>query len=355
MAAAVKGRYTGAMSEPSDAPIHGEADTHGAVPSDSAAYMRNEDLRASVAAWLKKNGYPLEAQVARSFLDAGFDVGQSEYFQDVESGTWREIDVVARGFSYQQLDETTPGALPAPYYGLETHLTLAIECKSGSAKPWLFVGVLKEFVLGYGSAGLYTRDPLSNRVLRHLLQTRRRAPLFRPNVPIAAGITTANVDTRKGGSLNEDTHGGKSNKSNQPDRNAPDPAYDAVLSAVKAAEYDIRRRPLPNESDDPSVMITTPVVITAAPLFHFAPTPEDPYSVKPVRRVTLWWRNPQTSGRATFVHVVHTSEALAYANEAKQALAVLGELPDDFVRRQLRAAMEDLNRSRPPAQNRDTV
>ena len=71
--------------------------------------------------WLDKQGYPLEMRVASTFRNAGFDVTQSHFYTDPETGMQREIDVVAR------FPEATGGL----------NLTFTVECKKSPDKPWL--------------------------------------------------------------------------------------------------------------------------------------------------------------------------------------------------------------------------
>ena len=51
------------------------------------------DLEKRVADWLKTQGYPLEMRVASALREVGFDVSQSEYYNDPDTQTSREIDV----------------------------------------------------------------------------------------------------------------------------------------------------------------------------------------------------------------------------------------------------------------------
>jgi hypothetical protein len=54
-----------------------------------------EDLSGKVSEWIEGQGYPLEMTVAKTFEQNRFEVIQSEYYKDPESGDCREIDVVA--------------------------------------------------------------------------------------------------------------------------------------------------------------------------------------------------------------------------------------------------------------------
>ena len=75
-----------------------------------------------VHAWLEDEGFPLEMRVAAAFRKAGFEVRQSNFYLDSESGKAREIDVIA----------TDPD-----YMGV-VDINFVIECKS-SKKPWILL------------------------------------------------------------------------------------------------------------------------------------------------------------------------------------------------------------------------
>ena len=81
------------------------------------------DLTTKVAAWLETSGYSLEMRAARGLIAAGFDVVQSEYFQDSDTNKWRETDILAHCET-----RGTSGGRPI--------FSLVVECKSGK-HPWV--------------------------------------------------------------------------------------------------------------------------------------------------------------------------------------------------------------------------
>lgn len=67
--------------------------------------MMENDLKGKITAWLETQGYPLEMRVASALREVGFDVSQGEYYDDPETQTAREIDVVAvKGDDYGLLE-----------------------------------------------------------------------------------------------------------------------------------------------------------------------------------------------------------------------------------------------------------
>jgi hypothetical protein len=81
------------------------------------------ELKKKVKSWLESQGYPLEMYVAKKFAEFGFDIGQSVYYKDIETGKSREIDVIA--FKYFNS------------YGVWFNLAFVIECKLSRDKPWI--------------------------------------------------------------------------------------------------------------------------------------------------------------------------------------------------------------------------
>lgn len=83
----------------------------------------SDDLKQSVTEWLNSQGFPLEMAVAAAFRQKGFWVTQSDYYEDPNTGTQREIDVTARLQTYVQADLV--------------RVTFVVECKVSKDKPWV--------------------------------------------------------------------------------------------------------------------------------------------------------------------------------------------------------------------------
>jgi hypothetical protein len=62
-------------------------------------------ITKNVREWLEGEGFPLEMRVAAAFRKTGFDVRQSSFYMDPESGKGREIDVIATDPDYIGLVE----------------------------------------------------------------------------------------------------------------------------------------------------------------------------------------------------------------------------------------------------------
>jgi len=99
-------------------------------------------LIENVASWLETQGYPLEMEIASIAQGCGFDVSQSDYYQDPEDNKYREIDLV----------------LSLSKFSNRFHLSynLLVECKSGKDKPWLLLSTQNYLK---GTETLPTGDP----------------------------------------------------------------------------------------------------------------------------------------------------------------------------------------------------
>ena len=79
-------------------------------------------MKEKIKDWLLKGGFPLEMKFSNSLLKNNFEVAQSVYYQDHESGKFREIDIIA--------------SICEKINDIYTHITFVIECKK-SDKPWI--------------------------------------------------------------------------------------------------------------------------------------------------------------------------------------------------------------------------
>lgn len=154
------------------------------------------DLKKKVTTWLETQGYPLEMRVASALREVGFDVSQGEYYDDPETQTAREIDVIA---------------VKRDKYGL-LEISIVVECKKSADKPWvLFTSEMHESgknkIFTYAIMSVSAREKLIKKVIDK--STRDLLWLNKPK-RTAYGMAVAFA---KG----------------------EDPAYKAALSALKAS------------------------------------------------------------------------------------------------------------------------
>jgi hypothetical protein len=91
-------------------------------------------MLAGVEKWVQESGFDLELASAHAFMTAGFQVQQSSYFEDPESGDAREIDIVA-----EDPDPTYLGAL---------RILFVVECKASKKGPWVLFTSSESMTLG---------------------------------------------------------------------------------------------------------------------------------------------------------------------------------------------------------------
>lgn len=123
-------------------------------PKKSSAPVKGKPLLTAVRSWLNEQGFPLEMKTASAFRAAGFEVRQSSYYVDQETGKSREIDVLATD--------------PDPYMIGATRIVFVIECKS-SKKPWLLLQSPDTLVgfLRYAAFGVLSQTALKAFLQHH--------------------------------------------------------------------------------------------------------------------------------------------------------------------------------------------
>jgi len=88
-------------------------------------------LKNQVEEWLLQQGFPLEMRVAKSLRDSQFEVRQSHYYKDSQTGKHREIDILA---------------IRSDKIGL-VEIAFLIECKTTN-KPWVLF-TSEDTIAGY--------------------------------------------------------------------------------------------------------------------------------------------------------------------------------------------------------------
>lgn len=183
----------------------------------------DEPLSSKIVSWLEKEGYPLELRVARALAERDVPYAHARYYDDPETGTRREIDLVAY---FDQWDEPR----------LSVHL--AIECKAPS-KPWLLftteqIAMTPE---GYVSATPATTEAKNWLHMISGLREVQETPLFRRPERVGFNLVQALGGT--------------------------DAAYTAIMSATKAAVALAEAATRNNHS-----VVFVPVIVVGCPLFE---------------------------------------------------------------------------------------
>lgn len=199
-------------------------------------FMSDSDLRSKVVDWLERTGLPLEMETATEFQKAGFTVAQSSIYADPESERGREIDVVAHA-----RDRT----------GM-VQIYFAAECKA-SPNPWVVLETnVKPFappVYFFGVGTLIAREA----ILEDLSSGARKL------WPFVQAFETGGYALRQAFSKDSD------------------PAYAAVMSAIKASSA-LAAEPI---STTPRLVFALPVLVVDSPLFECRRSAEGKLTIFP--------------------------------------------------------------------------
>ena len=243
------------------------------------------DLDKKVGDWLKKSGYPLEMQIANALQAAGFGVVQSEYFEDADSGKWRETDVVAY--------EDNRGDSCRAVFGL------IVECKGRNDKPWVLISNTNPYPKELSIARRATSERgVSILNALALSEEINQLPIFTPLGRPGYGLTVALRDS-----------------------NNSDPAFEALNSVCKAALGLVNR--LEAVEYENIIPIAWPVIVINAPLFESYLDSEGELQVNQIDKGLLVWKNPVIT-RHTLVEVYtkeyFISEAASIRRNAESLL-----------------------------------
>ena len=253
------------------------------------------DIVAKIREWLDKQGYPLEMRVASCFRDAGFDVTQAHFYSDPETGTQREIDVVAR------FPEITGGL----------KLTFTIECKKSNDKPWLLFtspttlegrNVLFTYSVNSASA----REILVEKFMDFQggEQALLDIPWMRKSGQIGYGITQAFT-------------------------NSEDATFKASTGALKAA---IAQKLACAEDSWSPFVFSFPVIVVDAPLFQCSLQEDGSLTINEIENGELFFPLSIANEPGTCIHVVTTGNLPQFAADAAAVANTLhGHLADDCI------------------------
>ena len=223
---------------------------------------------SGVAAWLRKQGYPVEMSVARSFRAARCRVQQSEYYRDPETAAIREIDVVA---TWQRTIDGRPLRIAVP-----------IECKLATKRPWVVFTDPSIRLAGPARVAQRAASNLGSKYLDLLAK--------RNNFVQDYGLFL--VPPRPGYALTEAFTSGK------------DRAYEALAAVTSAAAG------LARELDrTPVTAIFFPMIVLDGLLFECFLDNHNEIVVQGVDGTVILWRNPVVRMPHTIVHII-TVDAL---------------------------------------------
>ncbi|HWR17974.1 MAG TPA: hypothetical protein VN577_24310 [Terriglobales bacterium] len=186
-----------------------------------AAMMQDE-----VRNWLEKQGYPLEMRAASLFKQAGFEVRQSWYYPDAETGKSRELDILVRD---------------PDFIGI-VDIEFAIECKA-IKKPWLVLSTSE--TVSYNRAFSFA---ITSEAARRFVCSPERIHWFLDN------LAWFSKDDLTGYSLRQSFSDGQE-----------DIPYATGMSVLKAAHCRLEKAPRPK---CPKFQFIFPVIVIDSPLLR---------------------------------------------------------------------------------------
>ncbi len=148
---------------------------------------------------IKKNGYPFEMLVAKSFRKSGFKISQSILYKDFETEKYRETDLIAH---------TTKSV-----NGVWFNITFVVECKKTTEKPWI-IFTNKDLYTVQNNKYPILASTNANRLINHISKNNKfKSPLIFPKI-INSGYSIVTAFNEKS-----------------------DIAYSASQSVIKACDY----------------------------------------------------------------------------------------------------------------------
>ena len=221
--------------------------------------MSNNDLNKRIIKWLTKQGYPLEMRVARILRKEGFSVSLGDMFDDLDTGTSREIDVTAT--KWVNGDHWI------------VRICFRFECKLSREKPWIVFtsrDIPDYYVGNLICSKLYLEflmKALSNSNWRRKLSERQ---LFE-KIHVGHGIARAFSE-------------------------GEDVPYKAVMSAVKSAVAKVKE--IDNLSkgriEGYQYAISLPIVVVEGKLFEARLDDDGELEISNVQHSVINWKNAPT-------------------------------------------------------------
>ncbi|HJQ26884.1 MAG TPA: hypothetical protein VKA60_23420 [Blastocatellia bacterium] len=239
----------------------------------------------NIREWIEKQGYPLEMFAAQILSNLGFDVSQSAYYTDTETGKHREIDVIA------SVTET----INSKYL----KFSLVLECKFSREKPWLLFASEK------------------NKISFNDLMRNRAAN--RPGITVSSKLAGF-PELEEYGLLARSARPAYS--ATQAFTSGKDVTYEACLAAATAAVALVKES---NEKQSLSYYpeLIFPVVLLDGKLFEIYLDQSNETSVAELSSGVLVWRKPILGLPYTILNIVTRDSFETFAEDAKRSFQAL--------------------------------
>ena len=234
-------------------------------------------MEKKIKEWLESQGYPLEMKVARLFRAQGFRIVQSEFYEDTETGKWRETDLTA--------------CIDYRCDRVHARIEFVVECKSTPKKPWvLFTG-------GQGLAdparvAQCAASKLGTEALMRLCQRKdiQDLALFQMHSRTAYGMTQAFTTGN-------------------------DITYTAATSVSKATAAEIKEADSYASLVEPICLFVFPLIVIDAELVETHLQDNGEIAVNSINSGTLAWRQRLVGAPHTIIRLLRIDEVESYTKE----------------------------------------
>lgn len=248
-----------------------------------------DPLGQKVSAWLIKQGYPLEMEVASVLREEKFWVRQSTHYLDSESSKSREIDAIATDLE--------------PTGMLQIHFV--VECKSGD-KPWLLL------------TSQHTLDNYNRLFALGVTSEDARRALVDKLEHLDAALPWYRKDGRVGYNLTQAFTSGT------------DDAFKAAVGALKACLYLLQ----PGGSFTGPFRFAFPAIVVESPLFECFLDDSGDIHLTQIEQGWFFFNFRLPAFAGTCVRVVSKSALKNYCAEARSVTDSLRTLLAPDVERQ---------------------
>jgi hypothetical protein len=266
----------------------------------------NESLESRIQNWLEKQGYPLEMKVAAKLAELKFNVIHGGHYQDPETSTSREIDIVC-----PVSDKLGRGLV---------EINFIIECK-GTNKPWILFGSKSEQncrgVWDYAVLSQMARVSLIDVLHENIANWAKKIPwLWKGDCVVAHAITQAFEGNN-------------------------DIPYAGVLSAVKAALW-LQNHSFIQSPEYRKFVICFPVVITSSPLFNSRLDENNNLVLEPIDSGYLFFNQHINDFNGVSVLIVNENHLDKFVKECRETAEKLLNILEPAINQEFDTLMKSI-------------
>jgi hypothetical protein len=268
------------------------------------------ELNAKIKSWLEKQGYPLEMHLHNKFhADGNFKIRHGWYYQDVETSTSREIDIVCTHTDKYQYCE----------------INFVIECK-GTDKPWILFSsenAISDYnrILAFSILSKETYGAIFDRLIAE----------SHNDINSTKNIPWLWKDGRVGYSLAQAFEGNS------------DAPYKGVLSAIKAALH-LKNNSFWQDIRDRKFYAIFPAVVTSSPLFECFTNVEGEAELHEIDIGFLFFNQPIGDFSGTCITIVNEKGIDKFINDCNKIKLHLTDLLEPHIENEWQAFINKPNK-----------